>query len=232
MYENLQIQNNLIHGSYLAGIKNLIFLGSSCIYPKHCPQPMKETYLLSGPLEDTNDAYAIAKIAGLKLCQYYKENLNVNYFSLIPPNLFGPKDNYDTDNSHFFPALIKKIYFSKINKKKKLNIWGSGKPKRELMFSEDFAEALIFFMKRKIKDPYINIGTGKDYSISWYANLLMDKLNAKLKIKYDKSKPDGMPKKCMNISLSKKYGWKPKNNISLAIKKTFKDFLTKYFSTI
>jgi len=118
LYENLQIQNNLIHGSYLAGIKNLIFLGSSCIYPKHCPQPMKETYLLSGPLEDTNDAYAIAKIAGLKLCQYYKENLNVNYFSLIPPNLFGPKDNYDTDNSHFFPALIKKIYFSKINKKK------------------------------------------------------------------------------------------------------------------
>ena len=232
LYENLQIQNNLIHGAYLAGVKNLIFLGSSCIYPKHCPQPMKETYLLSGPLEDTNDAYAIAKIAGLKLCQFYKQNLNVNYFTLIPPNLFGPKDNYDTNNSHFFPALIKKIYFSKINKKKNLNIWGSGKPKRELMFSEDFAEALIFFMKRKINDPYINIGTGKDYSISWYANLLMDKLNAKLKIKYDKSKPDGMPKKCMNISLSKKYGWKPKNNINLAIKKTFKDFLTKYFSTI
>ena len=232
LYENLQIQNNLIHGAYLAGVKNLIFLGSSCIYPKHCPQPMKETYLLSGPLEDTNDAYAIAKIAGLKLCQFYKQNLNVNYFTLIPPNLFGPKDNYDTNNSHFFPALIKKIYFSKINKKKNLNIWGSGKPKRELMFSEDFAEALIFFMKRKINDPYINIGTGKDYSISWYANLLMDKLNAKLKIKYDKSKPDGMPKKCMNISLSKKYGWKPKNNINLTIKKTFKDFLTKYFSTI
>ena len=230
LYENLQIQNNLIHGAYLAGIKNLIFLGSSCIYPKHCPQPMKETYLLSGPLEDTNDAYAIAKIAGLKLCQYYKENLNVNYFSLIPPNLFGPKDNYDTDNSHFFPALIKKIYFSKINKKKNLTIWGSGKPKRELMFSEDFAEALIFFMKKKIRDPYINIGIGKDYSISWYANLLMNRLNAKLKIKYDKSKPDGMPKKCMNISLSKKYGWKPKNDINLAIKETFKDFLAKYSS--
>lgn len=230
LYENLQIQNNLIHGSYLANIKNLIFLGSSCIYPKHCKQPMKENYLLSGPLEDTNDAYAIAKIAGIKLCQYYKENLKVNYFSLIPPNLFGPKDNYDAKNSHFFPALIRKIYLSKINKKKKLTLWGSGKPKRELMFSEDFAEALIFFMQKKIKEPYINIGTGKDHPISWYANFLMRKLNIKLKIKFDKTKPDGMPKKCMNIFTATKYGWKTKENMDSAIRKTYKDFLTQYSS--
>ena len=140
IYENLQIQNNVIHGSYLAGIKNLFLLGSSCIYPKFCKQPMKEKYLLSGPLEESNDAYAIAKIAGLKMCEYYSENLNLNYKSFMPPNMYGPNDNYDTYNSHFYPALIKKIYYSKLNKKKYINIWGSGKARRELMFVEDFAE--------------------------------------------------------------------------------------------
>ena len=225
LYENLQIQNDLIHGSYLARIKNLIFLGSSCIYPKNCKQPMKEKYLLTGQLEETNDAYSIAKIAGLKMCEYYSQKYRLNYKSLMPPNLYGPNDNYDLVNSHFYPALIRKIHTAKEKNKKDFLIWGSGNAKRELMFVEDFADALVFFMNKKIKQPFLNIGTGKDYTIKWYANFLMKKMNVKLKIKYDKSKPDGMPKKCLDISLAKRYGWLPSENINEAFKKTYKNFL-------
>ena len=146
LYENLQIQNNLIHGSYIAGIKNLFLLGSSCIYPKFCKQPMKEEYLLSGSLEESNDAYALAKIAGIKMCEHYSKAYNLNYKSLMPPNLYGPNDNYNLQNSHFYPALIKKIHNAKNRNKKKLILWGSGKPKRELMFVYDFADAVIYFM--------------------------------------------------------------------------------------
>ena len=227
LYENIQIQNNLIHGSYLSGIKNLILLGSSCIYPKNCRQPMKEKYLLTGQLEETNDAYSIAKIAGLKMCEYYSKKYRLNYKSFMPPNLYGPNDNYDLINSHFFPALIRKIHFAKINNKKNLIIWGSGKAKRELMFVEDFADALVFFMNKKIKQPFLNIGTGKDYTINWYANFLMKKMNIKLKIKYDKSKPDGMLKKCLDITLAKGYGWRPRGDINKAFVSTYKDFLKK-----
>ena len=225
LYENLQIQNNLIHGAYLAGVKNLILLGSSCIYPKHSKQPMKESYLLSGPLEETNDAYAIAKIAGIKLCEYYSKKYKLNYKSLMPPNLYGPNDNYDLNNSHFYPALIKKIYFAKKKNKKTLTIWGTGRVKRELMFVEDFARAAIYFMNKKFKEPFLNIGNGKDFSIDWYAQFIMKQLNIKLKIKHDISKPDGMPRKCLDISLAKKYGWKPDNNFEKAFKITYKDFL-------
>ena len=225
IYENLQIQNNLIHGSFLAKVKNLIFLGSSCIYPKFCKQPMKESYLLSGKLEETNDAYAIAKIAGIMMCYNYSLKYRLNYQSLMPPNLFGPGDNYDLKNSHFFPALLKKIYFAKIKRKKTFKVWGTGKPKRELMFVEDFADALIYFMNRKIKEPFINIGVGKDFTIEWYAKYIMNKLGVKLKISYDKNKLDGMPKKCLDISLAKKYGWKPKNNLDYGFDLTLRDFL-------
>ena len=225
IYENLQIQNNLIHGSYLAGVKNLILLGSSCIYPKNCKQPMKESYLLSGPLEETNDAYALAKITGIKMCEYYSEKYKLNYKSLMPPNLYGPNDNYDLNDSHFYPALIKKIYFAKKNKKKTLTIWGTGKAKRELMFVEDFAKATVYFMNKKFKEPFINIGNGKDFPIDWYAKFIMKQLNVKLKIKHDISKPDGMPKKCLDISLAKKYGWKPNNNLEKAFQITYKNFL-------
>ena len=225
IYENLQIQNNLIHGSYIAGVKNLFLLGSSCIYPKYCKQPMKEKYLLTGKLEESNDAYSIAKIAGLKMCEYYGKIHNINYKSLMPPNLYGPNDNYDLNNSHFYPALLKKIYIAKKRKLKILNIWGTGKAKRELMYVDDFADAVIFFMNKKINKPFINIGTGKDYSIRWYANFLMKKLNVKLKIKYDLSKPDGMPQKCLDITEAKKYGWKPKNNFDEAFETTFSSFI-------
>ena len=224
IYENLQIQNNIIHGSYLAGVKNLFLLGSSCIYPKFCKQPMKEKYLLTGKLEETNDAYSIAKIAGLKMCEYYSKIHNVNFKSLMPPNLYGPNDNYDLKTSHFYPALFKKIYIAKKKKLKFLRILGTGKAKRELMFVDDFADAVFFFMNKKIKQPYLNIGTGKDYSINWYAKFLMRKFNIKLKIKYDKTKPDGMPRKCLDITEAKKYGWRPSSDFDKAFKITLKYF--------
>ncbi len=225
LYENIQIQNNLIQGSFLAGIKNLILLGSSCVYPKHCKQPIKEEYLLTGSLEESNDAYAIAKIAGIKMCEYYSKKYNLNFKALMPPNLYGPNDNYDLESSHFYPALLKKIYIAKKRNKPDLIIWGTGKPKRELMFVEDFAKALIYFMNIKIKEPFLNIGTEKDYSIEWYAKFLMRKLKIKLKIKYDKSKPDGTPKKLLDITKAKKYGWKPLNDFEKGFQITFDHFM-------
>ena len=161
------------------------------------------------------------------MCKNYSRSFGVNYKCLMPSNMYGPNDNYDLKNSHFFPALIRKIHFAKINNKKNLIIWGSGKAKRELMFVEDFADALVFFMNKKIKQPFLNIGTGKDYTINWYANFLMKKMNIKLKIKYDKSKPDGMLKKCLDITLAKGYGWRPRGDINKAFVSTYKDFLKK-----
>ncbi len=228
LFENLQIQNNLIHGSYLAKVKNLIFLGSSCIYPRNCKQPMKEDYILTGKLEETNDAYSIAKIAGIYMCANYSKTYNLNYKSLMPPNMYGPGDNYNLQNSHFFSALINKITTAKREKKDQITLWGTGKPKRELMFVEDFADALIFFMNKKIKEPFLNIGTGNSHSIRWYANFLMKKIGVNLKIKYDKRKPDGMPKKCLDISLAKKYGWSPKSNFDKGFDITYKDFQKNY----
>ena len=228
LYENLQIQNNLIHGSYLAKVKNLIFLGSSCIYPRDCKQPMKEKYLMSGKLEETNDAYAIAKIAGIYMCVNYSKSYNLNYKSLMPPNMYGPGDNYDLQTSHFFSALINKIDYAKKKNKKHIILWGSGNAKRELMFVDDFSEALIYFINKKIKEPFLNIGTGKSYPIHWFAKFIMKKIGVKLKIKFDKRKPDGMPKKCLDISLAKKYGWKPKSNFDLGFEVTYKDFQKNY----
>ena len=228
LYENLQIQNNLIHGSYLAQIKNLIFLGSSCIYPRKCKQPMKEKYIMTGKLEETNDAYAIAKIAGIYMCANYSKNYNLNYKSLMPPNMYGPGDNYDLQNSHFYPALINKIAKAKRQNKKYVVLWGTGKAKRELMFVEDFADALIYFMNKDFKEPFLNIGTGKSYSIKWYTKFLMKKIGVNLKIKFDKSKPDGTPEKCLDISLAKKYGWKPKSDFHKGFDTTFKDYQKNY----
>ena len=228
LFENLQIQNNLIHGSYLAKVKNLIFLGSSCIYPRDCKQPMKENYIMTGKLEETNDAYAIAKIAGISMCENYSKNYHLNYKSLMPPNMYGPGDNYNLKNSHFFSALISKINTAKKKNKKHLILWGTGNAQRELMFVEDFADALIFFMNKKVREPFLNIGTGKSYSIKWYARFIMKKIGVNLKIKFDKSKPDGMPKKCLDITLAKKYGWKPKTNMDKAFDITYKDFQKNY----
>ena len=220
--QNLLIQTNLIYGAYLAGVKDLIFLGSSCVYPKKSKQPIKESYLLKGNLEETNDAYAIAKIAGIKMCQSFNEQYGLNYKCLMPTNTFGPNDNYDEKNSHFFPALIKKIYDIKNNKSNKLILWGNGRAKREVLHVDDLADACVFFMKKKTKHKLINIGTGKDYSIIYYAKLISKIiLKKKITIKFDKSKPNGVFRKVLNISLAKKYGWKPKINLKNAILKSY-----------
>jgi GDP-L-fucose synthase len=225
VFENLQIQNNLIHGAYLNKIKNLIFLGSSCVYPKYCKQPIKEDYLLSGKLEPTNEPYAIAKIAGIKLCESYNHQYKTSYLCLMPTNTYGPCDNYNLKTSHFLPALIKKIYLAKKEKKKTIRLWGSGRAKRELIYVDDLADACMFFMNKKISDSLINIGTGVDYSIKEYANSIMKILKINLKIIFDKSKPDGTPKKVLDISLAKKYGWNAKTSFKNGIIKTYSDFL-------
>ena len=227
IYQNLAIQSNLIHASYLSGIKNLIFLGSSCVYPKNCKQPIKEKYLLTGELEPTNDAYAIAKIAGIKMCQSYNEQYGTNYRCLMPTNTFGSKDKYDKLNSHFLPALIKKIHDLKINKKNKLILWGNGEAKRETIHVDDLADACVYFMNKKTKHSLINIGTGKDYKIKDYATLMKKIIapNKKILIQYDSSKPNGTLRKVLDVSLAKKYGWKFKTNLKKSIEKTYQSYL-------
>ena len=229
IYSNLSIQNNIINAAYNCNIRDLVFLGSSCVYPKLCKQPIKENYLLNGVLEKTNEPYAIAKIAGIKMCESYNFQYGTNYKCLMPTNTFGPNDNYDSLNSHFFPSLIKKIHMLKKNNKNVLTLWGDGSPKRELIFVDDLAEACIFFMKKKIKESLINIGTGKDYTIKQYAKLLSRIIypGRKIKIKFDKTKPNGTPRKVLNINLAKKYGWVAKTDIKKAIEITYEDYLTK-----
>ena len=227
IYENITIQSNLIHSAYLCGIKNLIFLGSSCVYPRLCKQPIKETYLLDGPLEKTNDAYAIAKIAGIKMCESYNTQYKTNYKILMPTNTFGPNDNYDKLNSHFIPALIRKIHEIKDNKKKQLIVWGNGLAKREILYVDDLAEACVYFMNKKVKETLINIGSGKDFTIKQYAQLMLNILIPKNKIKigFDLSKPNGTPRKVLDISLAKKYGWRPKIKLKEAILKTYYNYI-------
>ena len=227
IYENLMIQTNLIHAAFECGIKDLIFLGSSCIYPKLSKQPIKETYLLDGKLEETNDSYAIAKIAGIKMCESYNEQYKTNYRCLMPTNTFGPNDNYHSLNSHFVPSLIKKIHYAKIKNKKSIVLWGNGKAKREILYVDELSRACIYFMNKKTKDTLINIGSGKDYSINEYAKIFLDILapNKKIKIKYDPSKPNGIKRKILNITLAKKYGWKPYFNLKQQILKTYKSYL-------
>ena len=227
IYENLKIQNNLIHGSWEAGIKNLIFLGSSCIYPRNCKQPMKEEYFLSGSLEPTNEAYAIAKIAGIKMCQSFNKQYKTNYKCLMPTNAFGPNDNYDTLNSHFIPALIKKIDLIKYKKNKKLILWGNGSEKREIIHSDEIADACVYFMNKKNIPDIINIGSGKEYTIKEYAEMFLRFLNVKAKIILDRSRPGGTPRKVMNISLAKKHGWVSKNNLKNSIVSTYANYLNE-----
>ena len=228
IYENLQIQNNLIHGSFKNKVKKVIFLGSSCIYPKKSKQPIKEKYLLTGKLEETNEPYAIAKIAGVKMCEAYNRQYKTNYICLMPSNAYGPNDNYHSLNSHFFPALIKKAHECKIKNKKIFELWGTGKPLRELIYVDDVADACVYFMKKNIKETLINIGTGKDMRIRDYAKFLIKKLNLKVKIKYNKKKPDGVYRKVLDVKLAKKYGWKSKFTLDKGFKITYRDFLKNY----
>ena len=227
IYENIMIQTNIIHSSFLVGVKKLIFLGSSCIYPKYAKQPIKEEYLMTGILEETNDAYAVAKLAGYKMCEAYNKQYKTNYICLMPTNLYGPNDNYNSKSSHFFPALIAKIHFAKKNKYKIIKIWGDGTPKRELMYVDDLANACEFFLKKRTKHDLINIGSGEEKTILEYCKYVIKKLNVNLKIKLDKKKPKGTPRKKLDLSLAKKYGWKSKFNLNKGFDLTYEDYLKK-----
>ena len=228
IYDNLAIQNNIIHASYKNKINNLIFLGSSCIYPRKSKQPIKEEYLLTNTLEKTNEPYAIAKIAGIKMCESYNFQYKTNYKCLMPCNVYGPNDNYDLKNSHFFPALIAKIHESKKKNKKKIVIWGSGQAKREMLFVDDLADAIIFFLKKKTNETLINIGSGKEMKIIDYADFIIKKIKVEVKIMTDKSKPDGTPRKIIDSSIAKKYGWKPKTSLNDGFDITYLNFLEKF----
>ena len=227
IYDNLAIQNNVIHACYINKIKSLIFLGSSCIYPRNSKQPIKEKYLLTGVLEKTNEPYAIAKIAGIKMCESYNFQYNTNYKCLMPCNLYGPNDNYNFKTSHFFPALIAKVVDAKKKKKRKIILWGSGKPKRELMYTDDLADACIYFIKKKTKESLINVGTGFDMSILNYAKFILKKMNLKCKIVLDKSKSDGTPRKIIDSSIAKRYGWFPKIDLNTGFDLTLKNYFLK-----
>ena len=227
IYDNLMIQANIIQGCYKNKIKQLIFLGSSCIYPRNSKQPIKEKYLLKSELEKTNEPYAIAKIAGIKLCESYNFQYKMNYKCLMPCNLYGPNDSYDLNNSHFFPALISKCITAKKKNKKAITLWGSGKPKRELMYVDDLADACIYFLNKKTKESLINIGTGVDMSILNYAKFILKKLNLNCKIILDKTKPDGTPRKIIDNSIALTYGWKPKVSLEEGFQITLKDYLSK-----
>ena len=229
IYENLVIQNNLIHGCYIAGIKDLIFLGSNCVYPKKCKQPIKEKYLLNNYLEYTNEPYAIAKIAGIKLCENYNIQYGTNYKCLMPANLYGPNDNYDPETSHFLPALIRKAAFVKKKKGKFLEVWGNGKTKREVLYVDDLADACVYFMNKKTKkeNSVINIGSEKDYSIEYYAKIILKIFCLKVKIIYDKKKPIGTHRKLLDSSIAKQYGWISKTKLIDGLTKTIDSFNEK-----
>jgi len=226
LYDNLSIQNNLIHGSFMANVKNLIFLGSSCIYPRLAKQPLKENSILSGYLEHTNEPYAIAKIAGLKLCENYNFQYKTNYKCIMPSNIFGPGDNYNLNDSHFLPAIIKKIYLSKLQKNKKIYFWGTGKAKRELTYVEDLSAAILFFLKKKTKESLINIGSGYENTIRDYIKLILKRMNYKAKIVFDNNKKlDGTPRKILDCSVAHRYGFYPKFKFLEGFDLTLSDFL-------
>ena len=226
LYDNLSIQNNLIHGSFMANVKNLIFLGSSCIYPRLAKQPLKENSILSGYLEHTNEPYAIAKIAGLKLCENYNFQYKTNYKCIMPSNIFGPGDNYNLNDSHFLPAIIKKIYLSKLKKNKKIYFWGTGKAKREVTYVEDISAAILFFLKKKTKESLINIGSGYENTIRDYIKLILKRMNYKAKIVFDNNKKlDGTPRKILDCSVAHRYGFYPKFKFLEGFDLTLSDFL-------
>jgi len=227
IYENLSIQNNIIHSSFKSGVKNLIFLGSSCVYPKNAKIPIKENYLLSNYLEKTNEPYAIAKIAGINLCESYNHQYGVNYKCLMPCNAYGINDNYDPDDSHFLPALIRKIIEAIKKNNEFIKIWGNGKPLRELVFSDDIADACIYFLNKKTNHSLINVGSGVEKSINDYAKYIMKHLGVKLKIKHEKVNLNGTYRKLMDSSLAKKYGWKYKTNLETGLAITINDYLEK-----
>jgi len=221
IYENLTVQNNVIHNSYLSGVKKLLFLGSSCIYPRMASQPIKEEYLLMGELEPTNKAYAVAKIAGIIMCQSYNKQYGTNFISVMPTNLYGPNDNFDLNNSHVLPALIRKFDEAKNNGAKEVTVWGTGKAKREFLHVDDLADAALFLMLHYDSEAIINVGVGKDISIRELAELIADIVEYDGRITFDASKPDGTPRKLLDVSRMSELGWEPKISLRNGIKQTY-----------
>ena len=226
IYQNLLIQNNIIHSSHLSGVKKLLFLGSSCIYPRECPQPIKEEYLLTGPLEKTNEAYAIAKIAGIRMCQAYNRQYGTKFIAAMPTNLYGPNDNFNLNSSHVLPALLRKFHEAKIKRQKSVTIWGTGLPRREFLYVDDLADACVYLINKYEDNEIINIGTGEDISISELANMIRRVVGFKGDIIKDDSKPDGTPRKLLDVSKLKKLGWQHKMPLESGIRKTYEWFLT------
>ena len=227
LHENLEIQNNLIHGAYESGVKKLLFLGSSCIYPKLAPQPLKEDYLLTGPLEPTNEWYAIAKIAGIKMCQAYRRQHKCDFISAMPTNMYGPNDNYDLQTSHVLPALVRKFHEAKAAGSSKVVCWGTGKPMREFLYSDDFARALIFLMQNYSEEQFINVGYGSDVSIREAAETVRRVVGFEGAIDWDITKPDGTPRKLMDSSRLFAMGWRPKIDLETGLRMAYQDFLKK-----
>lgn len=224
-YENLQIQNNIIHNSYLNDVKRLVFLGSSCIYPRLAPQPIKEEYLLTGPLEPTNYGYAIAKIAGVKMCEAYRDQYGCDFIALMPTNLYGTNDNFDLNGSHVLPALLRKFHEAKIEEKPAVEVWGSGTPMREFLYVDDLAKACVFAMNNKKVAGLTNIGTGEDVTIAELAKLIKKIIGYNGEIKFDATKPDGTPRKCMDVSKINSLGWRAEISLEEGIAKVYEWYL-------
>lgn len=228
IYQNLMMEANVIHSAFQAGVQRLLFLGSSCIYPRDCAQPIKEEYLLTGPLEPTNEPYAIAKIAGIKLCESYNRQYGTQYVSVMPTNLYGPNDNYDLNNSHVLPALLRKVHEAKLCGDNSYVVWGSGKPKREFLYVDDMAEACVFLMEHtNIVDGLFNVGTGQDITIRELAETVLSVIDFKGDIVFDSSKPDGTPRKLLDVSRMRELGWEAKTSLRAGIAKAYADFLSK-----
>lgn len=228
LYDNLVIQNNIVHNAWLSKVKKLLFLGSSCIYPKLAPQPIKEEYLLTGLLEYTNEPYAIAKIAGLKLCENYNLQYGTDFIAAMPTNLYGPEDNYDLQNSHVLPALIRKFHEAKTSKTEKVVIWGTGSPLREFMHVDDLASACVFLMNNYSGNKFVNIGWGEDISIKELALLVKKIVGFEGDLEFDTTKPDGTPRKLLDVSFLRSLGFNPSIQLEDGIKNAYTDFLNKY----
>lgn len=225
IYENLQVQNNVIHGAVMAGIKDMCFLGSSCIYPRDSAQPIKEEFLLSGPLEKTNEPYAIAKIAGIKLCESMNRQHGTRFVCVMPTNLYGPNDNYDLENSHVLPALIRKAHEAKLRGDAEYVVWGTGQPRREFLYVDDLADACVFLMERQIGDGIFNVGCGNDITIRELAQTVMDVIGFTGRIVFDSSKPDGTPRKLLDVSKMAGLGWQAKTSLEKGIAETYASYL-------
>jgi len=225
IYENLEIQNNVIKAAHDFKVKKLLFLGSSCIYPKMCPQPIKEEYLLSGYLEPTNEAYALAKISGLKMCQFFKRQYGDNFISCMPTNLYGPNDNFDLKTSHVMPALIRKFHEAKVNNEPFVEVWGTGKPLREFLHVDDMADGCVYLMEHYDGEQHVNIGTGKEVTIKELAEIIKEVVGFKGELRFNSGKPDGTPRKLLDVSKLESVGWKYKIELVDGIKNTYKRYL-------